>query len=313
MWAHVARRTAMMVPTLLVVSIIVFALIRAIPGDPAEIMLNDLDSDAAIAAMRTELGLDQPLPVQYVIWLGNVLTGDLGTSIRTGQPVVEALFDRLGVTAIITALAIGLAVLLAIPAGLIAAWKQDTLADAAIIGVSILFLSLPSFWLGLMMIWLFAITLGWLPAIGFVSITDDFVGGLRYLIMPVATLALVEMAVVARMMRAQTLEVLRLDYVTHARAKGLPEAIVLTRHVARNALGPSVTVIGLILGGLLGGASVTETVFSIPGIGRLLVDAIYARDYPVLQGCLLLIAFIYVCVNLLVDIVYAVLDPRVRL
>ena len=313
MWAHVARRTAMMVPTLLVVSIIVFALIRAIPGDPAEIMLNDLDSDAAIAAMRTELGLDRPLPVQYVIWLGNVLTGDLGTSIRTGQPVVEALFDRLGVTAIITALAIGLAVLLAIPAGLIAAWKQDTLADAAIIGVSILFLSLPSFWLGLMMIWLFAITLGWLPAIGFVSITDDFVGGLRYLIMPVATLALVEMAVVARMMRAQTLEVLRLDYVTHARAKGLPEAIVLTRHVARNALGPSVTVIGLILGGLLGGASVTETVFSIPGIGRLLVDAIYARDYPVLQGCLLLIAFIYVCVNLLVDLVYAVLDPRVRL
>lgn len=313
MWEHVARRTAMMVPTLLVVSIIVFALIRAIPGDPAEIMLNDLDSDAAIAAMRIELGLDRPIPVQYVIWLGNVLTGDLGNSIRTGQPVAEALFDRLGVTATITALAIGLAVLLAIPAGLIAAWKQDTLTDATIIGVSILFLSLPSFWLGLMMIWLFAITLGWLPAIGFVSIADDFVGGLRYLIMPVATLALVEMAVVARMMRAQTLEVLRLDYVTHARAKGLPEAIVLTRHVARNALGPSVTVIGLILGGLLGGASVTETVFSIPGIGRLLVDAIYARDYPVLQGCLLLIAFIYVCVNLLVDIAYAVLDPRVRL
>ncbi len=313
MWEHVARRTAMMVPTLLVVSIIVFALIRAIPGDPAEIMLNDLDSDAAIAAMRIELGLNRPIPVQYVIWLGNVLTGDLGNSIRTGQPVAEALFDRLGVTATITALAIGLAVLLAIPAGLIAAWKQDTLTDATIIGVSILFLSLPSFWLGLMMIWLFAITLGWLPAIGFVSIADDFVGGLRYLIMPVATLALVEMAVVARMMRAQTLEVLRLDYVTHARAKGLPEAIVLTRHVARNALGPSVTVIGLILGGLLGGASVTETVFSIPGIGRLLVDAIYARDYPVLQGCLLLIAFIYVCVNLLVDIAYAVLDPRVRL
>ncbi|WP_375596564.1 ABC transporter permease [Algihabitans albus] len=313
MWEHAARRTAMMVPTLLVVSIIVFALIRAIPGDPAEIMLNDLDSDAAIAAMRIELGLDRPIPVQYVIWLGNVLTGDLGNSIRTGQPVAEALFDRLGVTATITALAIGLAVLLAIPAGLIAAWKQDTLTDATIIGVSILFLSLPSFWLGLMMIWLFAITLGWLPAIGFVSIADDFVGGLRYLIMPVATLALVEMAVVARMMRAQTLEVLRLDYVTHARAKGLPEAIVLTRHVARNALGPSVTVIGLILGGLLGGASVTETVFSIPGIGRLLVDAIYARDYPVLQGCLLLIAFIYVCVNLLVDIAYAVLDPRVRL
>ncbi|MBO6637602.1 MAG: ABC transporter permease [Roseitalea sp.] len=303
----------MMVPTLLVVSIIVFALIRAIPGDPAEIMLNDLDSDAAITAMRTELGLDRPLPVQYAIWLGNVLTGDLGTSIRTGQPVAEALFDRLGVTATITALAIGVAVLLAIPAGLIAAWKQDTLTDAAIIGVSILFLSLPSFWLGLMMIWLFAITLGWLPAIGFVSISEDFVGGLRYLIMPVATLALVEMAVVARMMRAQTLEVLRLDYVTHARAKGLPETIVLTRHVARNALGPAVTVIGLILGGLLGGASVTETVFSIPGIGRLLVDAIYARDYPVLQGCLLLIAFIYVCVNLLVDLAYAVLDPRVRL
>ena len=303
----------MMVPTLLVVSVIVFALIRAIPGDPAEIMLNDLDSDAAIAAMRAELGLDRPVPVQYAIWLGNVLQGDLGTSIRTGQPVGEALLNRLGVTATITALAIAVAVALALPAGLVAAWKQDSLADAAIIGVSILFLSLPSFWLGLMMIWLFAITLGWLPAIGFVSVAEDFAGGLRYLVMPVATLALVEMAVVARMMRAQTLEVLRLDYVTHARAKGLPEAVVLTRHVARNALGPAVTVIGLILGGLLGGASVTETVFSIPGIGRLLVEAIYARDYPVLQGCLLLIAFIYVCVNVLVDLAYAALDPRVRL
>lgn len=313
MWGYALRRVAMTVPTLILVSVIVFALIRLIPGDPAAIMLNDSDSDTALAAMRAELGLDRPIPVQFAIWIGNVFQGDLGTSIKSGEPVLEAIASRFAVTATITALAVVLAIAIATPAGLIAAWRQDTGLDYAIVFVSILFLSLPSFWLGLMMIYLFAITLGWLPTIGFVSVAEDFAGGVRYLVMPVATLALVEMAVIARMLRAQTLEVLRLDYVTHARAKGLSEGVVLTRHVFRNAFGPALTVIGLILGGMLGGASVTETVFSLPGIGRLLVDAIYARDYPVLQGCLLFIAIVYVMVNLVVDLLYMVFDPRVRM
>lgn len=313
MWGYALRRALMAIPTLFLVSVIVFALIRLIPGDPAAIMLNDADNDAALEAMRTRLGLDQPIPVQFAIWLGNLLQGDLGTSIRSGEPVLEAITSRFGVTATITGLAVALAILIATPAGLIAAWRQDTGLDYTIVFVSILFLSLPSFWLGLMMIYVFAINLGWLPTIGFVSVAEDFLGGVRYLIMPVATLALVEMAVIARMLRAQTLEVLRLDYVTHARAKGLSEAVVLSRHVFRNAFGPALTVIGLILGGMLGGASVTETVFSLPGVGRLLVDAIYARDYPVLQGCLLFIAGIYVLVNLVVDLLYMVFDPRVRL
>lgn len=313
MWQYAIRRLLMTIPTLLLVSVIVFLLIRLIPGDPAAIMLNDLDSDIALEDMRRELGLDQPIPVQFLIWLGNMLSGDLGVSINTGEPVLLAIVSRFEVTATVTGLAILTAVLLAVPAGIIAAWRQNSLTDYSIVFVSILFLSLPSFWLGLMMIYLFAITLGWLPSIGYVSVIEDFTGGIVYLIMPVATLALVEMAMIARMLRSQTLEVLRLEYVTHARAKGLSEGVVLTRHVFKNAFGPALTVIGLILGGLLGGASVTETVFSLPGVGRLLVDAIYARDYPVLQGCLLFIAFIYVMVNLIVDLLYMVFDPRVRI
>ncbi|MGB3555829.1 MAG: ABC transporter permease [Jannaschia sp.] len=313
MWGFALRRAAMTIPTLFLVSVIVFALIRAIPGDPAAMMLGDMASDAAVAAKRVDLGLDRAVPVQFAVWLGDMFHGDLGTSIKTGEPVAQAITSRFGVTATITALAVALAIAIATPAGLIAAWRQNTGTDYAIVLISILFLSLPSFWLGLMMIYLFAITLGWLPTIGFVSVAEDFLGGIRYLIMPVATLALVEMAVIARMLRAQTLEVLRLDYVTHARAKGLSESVVLMRHVFRNAFGPALTVIGLILGGMLGGASVTETVFSLPGIGRLLVDAIYARDYPVLQGCLLFIAAIYVFVNLAVDLLYMVFDPRVRM
>ncbi len=313
MWQYAIRRLLMTIPTLLLVSVIVFLLIRLIPGDPAAIMLNDLDSDIALEDMRRELGLDKPIPIQFMIWLGNMLSGDLGVSINTGEPVLQAIASRFEVTATVTGLAILAAVLFAVPAGIVAAWRQNSLTDYSIVFVSILFLSLPSFWLGLMMIYLFAITLGWLPSIGYVSVIEDLTGGIVYLIMPVATLALVEMAMIARMLRSQTLEVLRLEYITHARAKGLSEGVVLARHVFKNAFGPALTVIGLILGGLLGGASVTETVFSLPGVGRLLVDAIYARDYPVLQGCLLFIAFIYVMVNLVVDLLYMVFDPRVRI
>ena len=312
MWQYALKRILMTVPTLFFVAVIVFALIRLIPGDPAAIMLSDLDSEIAIQEMREQLGLDRPIPVQFLLWLKTMLSGDLGTSINTGEPVLTAIVSRFEVTAYVTGLAVTVAVLIAVPAGMIAAWRQNTATDFSIVLIAIFFLSLPSFWLGLMMIYIFGIQFGWLPTIGYVSPSED-IAGLRYLIMPVATLALVEMAVIARMVRSSTLEVLRLEYVTHARAKGLSEAVVLYRHVFKNAFGPALTVVGLILGGLLGGASVTETVFSLPGVGRLLVDAIYARDYPVLQGCLLFIALLYVAINLVVDLLYMVLDPRVRL
>lgn len=313
MWQYALKRLLMTVPTLFLVAVIVFVLIRLIPGDPAEIMLNDLDSDAAIADMRRDLGLDRPVAVQFLIWLRNVVSGDLGVSIMTGVPVLESLVSRLEVTGVLTGLAVTAAALLAIPAGILAAWRQNTATDFAIVFATILFLSVPSFWLGVMLIFLFAVVLGWLPVIGFVSPSEDLAASLVYFILPVVALALTDMAAITRMVRAQTLEVLRLDYVTHARAKGLSEGVVLTRHVFKNAFGPGLTVIGLTLGGLLGGAAVTETVFSLPGIGRLLVDAIYERDYPVLQGCLLLIALTYVLVNLIVDLLYMVFDPRVRL
>ena len=313
MWQYALKRLLMTVPTLFLVAVIVFVLIRLIPGDPAEIMLNDLDSDAAIADMRRDLGLNRPVAVQFLIWLRNVVSGDLGVSIMTGVPVLESLVSRLEVTGVLTGLAVTAAALLAIPAGILAAWRQNTATDFAIVFATILFLSVPSFWLGVMLIFLFAVVLGWLPVIGFVSPSEDLAASLVYFILPVVALALTDMAAITRMVRAQTLEVLRLDYVTHARAKGLSEGVVLTRHVFKNAFGPGLTVIGLTLGGLLGGAAVTETVFSLPGIGRLLVDAIYERDYPVLQGCLLLIALTYVLVNLIVDLLYMVFDPRVRL
>lgn len=313
MWTYAIKRFLMTIPTLLLVSIIVFVLIRLIPGDPAAIMLGDTDSDTALAAMRSKLGLDLPVYRQYLIWVGNIFHGDLGVSINTGEDIASALVSRFAVTAQITFVAVGLATLIAIPAGLIAAWRQNTPLDFGILFVSIVCLSLPSFWLGLMMIYLLAINFGWFPTVGFVSVHEDFVGGVMYLVMPVITLAAVETGVLIRMIRVQTLEILRLDYITHARAKGLSEATVLMRHVFRNSVAPALTVIGLTLGALLGGASVTETVFSIPGLGRLLVDAIFARDYPVLQGCLLFVSFVFVMVNLVVDLLYMLVDPKVKL
>jgi peptide/nickel transport system permease protein len=203
--------------------------------------------------------------------------------------------------------------LIAVPAGLVAARCQNTGIDFAIVLAAIVKLSMPSFWVGLMLLLLFGVYLNWLPTVGFVKLSEDFGLGLIYLILPVTSLALTEVAVLTRMMRSSTLEILRQEYVTHARAKGLSETAVLIRHVLKNAAGPTLTMLGLILASLLGGAAVTETVFSLPGIGKLVVDSIYARDYPLLQGALLLIAAIYVVVNLAVDLLYAVLDPKVRL
>lgn len=240
-----------------------------------------------------------------------MLHGDLGSSINTGQPVLSLVWDRFLVSGRVVVVAVILAALVAVPAGMIAAWKQNQAADLALVSTATLLVSIPTFWLGLLMLILFGLKLQWLPVVGYVSVGEDWKAGLLYLIMPIATLFLHEIGVLLRMARASTLEVLRLDYITHARAKGLPESAVLMRHAFRNAFGPTWTLIGLVLGNLLGGIAVVETVFTIPGLGRLLVDAIFARDYPVIQGCLLFVGVVYVVVNLLIDLCYPIFDPRV--
>ena len=307
----ILSRLATAIPTLLIVSITVFALIRLIPGDPATLMLGDLAQPGQVEALRHQMGLDQPVIVQYLIWLGNVVSGDFGLSIATQQAVLPLILERFSVSATIVLLAVFLASLIAVPAGMFAAWRQDRFSDIAVIATSTLLLSIPSFWLGLMLLMVFGLWLGWLPVVGYVPFGRDFTGALLYTIMPVVTLVMVESGSIARMARASTIEVARLDYITHARAKGLSEPAVMWRHAFKNAFAPTWTLIGLILGSLLANIAVIETVFTIPGLGRLLVDGIYARDYPVVQGCMLFVAFIYVVVNLVVDLIYPLLDPRV--
>lgn len=304
-------RIAMALPTLLIVAVSVFVLIRLIPGDPAQLMLGDLADEASLADLRARLGLDRGLLVQFAIWFGNVLQGDLGQSIGTQQEVLPLIWSRFWVSAQIVLVAVLLASLIAVPAGVIAAWRQNSPLDLGLVATATLLLSIPTFWLGLLLLLFFGLKLEWLPVVGYVSIAEDPWRGVLYLAMPVLTLLLHEMGVLLRMGRASTLEVLRLDYITHARAKGLSEGAVLRRHAFKNSFGPTWTLIGLVLGNLLGGIAVVETVFTIPGLGRLLVDGIFARDYPVIQGCLLFVAFTYVMVNLVVDLCYPIFDPRV--
>jgi peptide/nickel transport system permease protein len=311
MLGYLARRVAMTVPTLLLVAAAVFTLVRLIPGDPVQLMLGDAADQAQITALRRELGLEEPLPIQFALWLGKVLAGDLGRSISNGLPVLPLMLERFQVSATIVLVAVFLAALVAVPAGLLAAWRQNRPLDLAIVAGATLLLSIPSFWLGLLLLLLFGLKLGWLPVVGYVPFSQDFGLALLYIVLPIVTLTMVEIGVITRMARASAIEVLRLEYVTHARAKGLSEARVLSRHVLPNAFAPTWTVIGLILGNLLGGIAVLETVFTLPGLGRLLVDSIFARDYPVVQGCLLFTALIYVAVNLVVDLCYPLFDPRV--
>jgi len=310
---YAAHRILMALPTLAIVAIVVFTLMRLVPGDPAQLMLGDIENPEALARMRAELGLDKPVLAQFAVWLERLLGGNFGLSISQQRPVLEMLVSAFKVTASVVVPSVVIAALVAVPAGMLAAWKQNTKTDVAVVTASIVFLSVPSFWLGLLMLLFFGIRLDLFPVVGYVSPREDFWEGIRYLVLPVMTLALIECGVLIRMARASTIEVLRLEYITHARAKGLSEGAVATRHAFRNAFAPTWTLIGLVLGGLLGGAVVVETVFSLPGIGRLLVDAIFARDYPVVQGCLLFVTATYVVVNLVVDLCYPLFDPRVRL
>ena len=311
MIGYALRRLAMTVPTLILVAIAVFVLIRLVPGDPVQLMLGDAASPEQLAELRRAYGIDEALPVQFLYWLRNVALGDLGHSITNGLPVLPLMLERFQVSAVIVVVAVALAALIAVPAGMIAAWKQNSFGDLFIVGGATLLLSIPSFWLGLLLLLLFGLKLGWLPVIGYVPFAEDFGRAAVFVVLPIATLTLIEIGIITRMARASTIEVLRLEYITHARAKGVPESRVLWRHALPNAFAPTWTLIGLILGNLLGGIAVVETVFTLPGIGRLLVDSIFARDYPVVQGCLLLTALVYVLVNLIVDLFYPLFDPRV--
>lgn len=265
-----------------------------------------------VEAVREALGLNKPLYEQFGMWIGKVLRGDFGVSIHSKLPVLESITERFPVTLALTTLALIFSLLISLPSGVMAAINHNSRKDyffmvGAIIGVSV-----PGFWLGLIALLVFSVHLGWFPSTGYVALSENFLEGLRYLCLPSMTLGLFMAAVVARMVRSSMLEVLRLEYVTHARAKGLSEWKVIGKHALKNAFAPTLTTIGIQYGMLLGGAVVTETVFSLPGLGKYLVVSIYMRDYPVVQGCILFIAFVYVFINLLVDLLYGFFDPRIE-
>lgn len=311
MLTYLARKLGTTALTLLLVACTVFVLIRLVPGDAASLMLGESATDRQLEILRQRWGLDQPLPVQFVYWAKGVLAGDLGESTRTGQAVLPLIMERFSVSATIVLIAMLLATVIAVPAGIVAAWKQNSASDLIIVSLATLFLSIPSFWLGLMLLVIFGLQLAWLPVLGYVGFDENVFRAASFLVLPVVTLALIETGVLIRMARASAIEVLRLEYVTHARAKGIPEWRILLRHVFPNAFAPTLTLIGLLLGNLLGGIAVLETVFTLPGLGKLLVESVYARDYPVIQGCLLLTTSVFVLVNLIVDLLYPIFDPRV--
>jgi peptide/nickel transport system permease protein len=301
------------IPMLFLMSLVVFAIVYMIPGDPIDAMLGQDAERSAREALRHELGLDRPLWRQYVGWIGRVAHGDLGRSIRAQQPVRDLIAEKLPATLLLTSSAAVIALLIAFPAGVVAAVKRNTLVDLLAMIGALLGVSIPSFWSGIMLIMIFALTLGWLPAIGYARITSDPLGALRYLILPALTLGSVMAGSVTRQVRAQLLQELGRDYVRTARSKGLREAGVVVRHALRNSLIPAVTVLGVQFSVLLGGAVITEQIFAWPGVGQLAVNAIVNRDYPVLQGVILTVALLVTLVNLAVDTLYVVLDPRLRL
>jgi peptide/nickel transport system permease protein len=309
--AYALNRLIATVPTLLIVAASVFVLMRIVPGDPALLILGDAADAEQVRALRESMGLERPIPVQFLLWLQAALAGDLGRSITNGVAVLPLVLERFSVTAMIVLVSVGLAALIAVPLGMIAAWRQDKALDIGIIAFATLLLSIPSFWLGLLMLLTFGVWLKWLPVVGYVTFGENPWKALQYLILPIVTLTLIEIGTLTRMARSATIDVLRLEYIAHARAKGLSEGVVLGRHAFPNAFAPTLTLIGVVLGNLLGGIAVIETVFTLPGLGRLLVDAIFARDYPVVQGVMLFVAVIYVVVNLLIDLAYPLFDPRV--
>jgi peptide/nickel transport system permease protein len=312
MWGVALRSILGSLPVLLIVSLITFGLMRLIPGDPAAAIAGMSATADQLALIRKDLGLDEPFVVQLVKWYGGLLQGNLGRSILMGQDVLQVTLIRLPVTIALAMYALVLTLLLGMVSGIVAALRQNTLVDQLAMVFSMIGISVPNFFLGLLMILLFAVHLGWLPTGGYIPLWQDPIGWLRTSTMPALSLALLQMGLLARITRSTMLEVLRQDYIRTARAKGLPRRIVVVKHALTNALIPITTVVGIIISLSISGAVVTESLFSIPGMGQLLTQAVLNRDYPMVQGGLLLTTTFLVLVNILVDIAYAILDPRVR-
>jgi len=308
----ILRRIAGAIPVVLLVTLITFGLMRLIPGDVSAALAGVSATPAEREQIRHNLGLDQPVQVQLVRWYSDLLRGDLGRSLFLGKPVTQATFERLPVSLSISAYSLVLTLVLGLASGILAAMRQNSWVDQAAMIFAMLGISMPNFWIGLMMIVLFSVHLGWLPTGGYVPIEQDFLGWLRSATMPAVSLALLQVGLLARITRSTMLEVLRQDYVRTARAKGLPNYLVIGKHALANAMIPIVTVVGIIVSLLISGSVVTETVFSIPGVGQLLTSAILNRDYPMIQGALLFVTLIVVGINIAMDIAYAWLDPRVR-
>ncbi|OLT28495.1 peptide ABC transporter [Kytococcus sp. CUA-901] len=307
-----AHRAGQALITLFLASVVVFVGIRALPGDPALALAGEDRSPEALAAIRADLGLDQPLPVQYFSYMGNVLQGDLGNSSRTGEPVTAQLGTALPVTLQLAALSMLVSVVLGVAAGVIAAVARGTIAEWLANGLALVGLSVPNFWLGIVAIVYLAVGLGWFPASGYVPFTEDPLGALHHLFLPSVILGTGLAAIVMRQTRSSMLESLSADYVRTARAKGAGSGSVIFRHALRNSLVVVLTILGLQLGGLISGAVVTEQIFGLPGFGKAIVDAVFQRDYAVIQAVVLITAAAYVLINFAVDVLYSVLDPRIR-
>jgi peptide/nickel transport system permease protein len=312
MAGYILRRVLATIPVMLIVAVLVFLMLRLTPGDPAAIIAGDNANAEQVALIRERLGLDQPILTQFFIWFRNILHGDFGESFFFKKTVAELIVSRLEPTLALSFTTIVLAVAMAVPLGVLAAYRRGTLIDKIVMGFSVMGFSVPVFVIGYALIYLFAIKLNWFPVQGYQRITDGFGGFLQRLVLPSITLAVILVALIARITRTSVLDVMNEDYIRTARAKGQIERKVLFRHALKNAAVPIVTVIGLAVAVLIGGVVVTESVYTIPGLGRLTVDAVLARDYPTIQAVILLFSVVYVLINLAVDLIYRVFDPRIR-
>ncbi len=311
---YILKRLLSMIPAVFVVSVVIFLIIHLTPGDPAAVMLGDQADPEAIAALREALGLNDPLPVQYLRWLGGVLQGDLGQSLYSDESMVSMLLSHLGPTLSLTVFALAISLIVAVPLGILAARKRGALADNAISVFSMIGISMPSFLLGLLLMLVFAVTLRWLPAAGYKTLAEDGMAEhLRYLVMPAIALGFMEAGLILRMTRSSMLEVLGSDYIRMAKAKGEKSLAITCKHALKNALIPIVTTVGQTFMGLLSGATVVESIFNIPGIGKMTITAVQQRDYEVVQAVVLFLSMINIVVCLVIDLIYAAIDPRVRL
>lgn len=311
MLAYIARRMLATVPVVVMVAIVIFALLRLTPGDPAAVIAGDDASPAQLEAIRVQMGLHLPIHEQFLTWTWSLLQGDLGTSLLSGTPVTDLIADRMGPTIALAISTMTFTLLIAIPIGLVAAWRHGRVTDRFVMILSVLGFSIPTFVVGYLLIYLLSLKLGWFPVQGYKDLSSGFAAFAWRLVLPTIALSSVYVALIARITRSSVIDVMNEDFIRTARAKGVRERTVFLRHALRNAAVPIVTIVGIGVAALIGGVVVTESVFNIPGLGRLVVEAVLARDYPIIQGVILLFSFVYIIINLIVDVLYTVFDPRI--